>query len=772
MAINQIDKELNDRLMSYANTLARGDRALEQTLKQQAKNLGGAQEDVVAEYEEYLNKSRTWHGKEAEEAKARLIRMRKLERDAQAAQQEGIDAKTKHNKLLKQIDDEQANLASNATNLSKAEIARRRNALTQQRTATVQSFKEDTAARTSRYQMGIRAAAERRGFEKKELGASAKWGNAFRSSLSSVGQAALTKAFGSLSVSAGVEKIASSIFTAVNEGTKHGTGLSYNPFGDNAISSFGAAKHGYNTDEWMKMLNSPETQQAVRSSQKGMYDFAAGLELVDKDVRLYGIKAQERSEIARKNMELMSSSGIRMQAADATAFHDSMVNAKNAAGMAPEEFQKAMSEILQSEEIRTQLKIATSELERRTIVDGIASQLAQNKAMGMTTVEATAAAKALGKLAGEKPLERLRKAAKLRAYGAAMGMSAEGNRLADLTMKKKRTPEEEAEYKRIGSQLSEQYTQAGSDGNIGAEIFATQLADKLGLEQMLGPNSPFNTTLAAAVAPLQSAADSFSKTPEALSKVFAEAEQAFSAIAKNDLISGLGMIGGAFLGGKGIGMAKGLFTGAGKGVGALTQGVSGISKFGGLAKGFAKGAGGAGVVLDAGLGLNDLANGQAQETMSGMDYLSPMRWGMFAGDKINKGMEGILGDSLGSKIYDLTHRGELEAAATPIANMVKKKESALVPPNMDLAKTAEIEKADAIKQDAAEATAQHSKDQVKKLDASNDLLQQIAETTQRQVEISEKQLVALTLSETERADSQTRSNLRKDNRFGSQYGYA
>ena len=103
MAINQIDKELNDRLMSYANTLARGDRALEQTLKQQAKSLGAVQQDVVAEYEEYLSKSRTWHGKEAEEAKARLIRLRKLERDAESAQQEGVEAKIKHNRLRKQI---------------------------------------------------------------------------------------------------------------------------------------------------------------------------------------------------------------------------------------------------------------------------------------------------------------------------------------------------------------------------------------------------------------------------------------------------------------------------------------------------------------------------------------------------------------------------------------------------------------------------------------------------------------------------------------------
>lgn len=783
MAINQIDKELNDRLMSYANTLARGDRALEQTLKQQAKSLGAVQQDVVAEYEEYLSKSRTWHGKEAEEAKARLIRMRKLERDAQAAQQEGIEAKIKHNKILKQIDDEQANLAAGATNLSKAEVARRRAALAQQRTAAIQSFKEDTTARTSRYQLGMRAAAERRAFENKELGASAKWGNAFRSSLSVAGQTALTKAFGSLSIAAGIEKIASSIFTAVNEGTKHGTGLSYNPFDDSAIGVFGAAKHGYNTDEWMKMLNSPETQQAIRSSQKGMYDFAAGLELVDKDVRLYGIKAQERSEIARKNMELMSSSGIRMQAADATAFHDSMVDAKNAAGMAPEEFQNAMSEILQSEEVRTQLKMATSELERRTIVDGIAAQLAQNKAMGMTTTEATAAAKALGKLAGEKPLDRLKKAAKLRAYGAAMGMGAEGNRLADLTMKKKRTPAEEAEYKRIGSQLSEQYTQAGADGNLGAEIFATQLADKLGLEQMLGPNSPFNTTLAAAAAPLQSAADSFSKTPDALSKVFAEAEQAFSSLAKNDIISGLGRIGGALVGGKGLSVAKGLFT-ASRAAPALVGAGATAAEAGGIGTAAATGA--------AGIGAGAIASIVAAVAASGTDLYSGYKfakgedasnwisdgfdkltdgWNMF--EALDKAVGGPLAQNE-AKIDQMnrTVEGKITPVQQPTAEIKKKESTTPVPPTVEQSKAAEKEKAEATKQDAATVTAENSKEQVKKLVTGNDLLQQIAETTQRQVELSEKQLIALTLTEREKSDSQNRTNLRKDNRFGSQYGYA
>lgn len=784
MAINQIDKELNDRLMSYANTLARGDRALEQTLKQQAKSLGAVQQDVLEEYEEYLNKSRSWHGKEAEEAKARLLRLRKLERDAESAQQEGIEAKIKHNKLLKQIDAEQANLASGLTNLSKAEVAKRRAALAQQKNDAIQSFKESTKERTARYQLGQRAAGERRAFENKELSANSKWGNAFRSSLSSVGQMALNKAFSSLSVAQAVERLATIAFDTIKAGAKHGTSVSINPFNDNsAISTFGAARLGYDTKGWMEMINNPETQRAIRGSQRGLFEFTDGLKIAEKEFGNTIIDAKERSELARKNMELMSASGIRARSQDAVAFRNDMERIRLTTGESYEDFQKNIGSIAQDEDVRAQLKAATSEQERRAILEGISAQYAQNRAMGMTSEEAKNAAKALSKLAGEKPLERFKKAAKLRAFGAAMGMGGEANRLADLEIKgKRRTAQENQEYQQIAGQMSERLTQTGT-GSYEGEIFATQLADKLQLEGMLGPSSPFNNTLGAAVKPLEEASKTLDRFPDALNKTMSEIHSMWSSIANNDILT---IGGGAALGVAGTkyggSILSNLFGGGSKAAELAGGAASGASKLGSLAKG----AGIAGAAIDVGMGINDLTNGKAQESMSGLDYISPMRWGMFVGDKINKGVEGVLGDSLGSKIYDWTHGDENAAINAPTivkkkeppvdqpptAEIKKKDSTAPVPPTVEQSKKTEKEKAEATKQDAAEATALNSKEQVKKLDTSNDLLQQIAETTQRQVELSEKQLVALTLSESERADTQTRSNLRKDNRFGSQYGYA
>ena len=106
--------------------------------------------------------------------------------------------------------------------------------------------------------------------------------------------------------------------------------------------------------------------------------------------------------------------------------------------------------------------------------------------------------------------------------------------------------------------------------------------------------------------------------------------------------------------------------GAASAGGAAAGGASITSKLAGAAKVAGKWAGIAGAIFDAGDGIMDLANGKRQDSMpSGWDMLSPMRWGMYGGEKINQGMEWMLGDSLGSKIYDWTHGDPTAAVATP-----------------------------------------------------------------------------------------------------------
>ena len=167
-AINQTDKELNDRLLQYARTIANGDRTLEQTLRAHAKSLGSVQQDVVSEYEEHLNASRTWHGKEAQAAKERLIRMKKLEQQADKAQAEQIDADLDFQKKLKEL--RQDELAARRSNDTKQVGLVRRQMIQLQ-----QNHTEETKRRKAEQELGRWAAAERRAFERTELAAQAKW---------------------------------------------------------------------------------------------------------------------------------------------------------------------------------------------------------------------------------------------------------------------------------------------------------------------------------------------------------------------------------------------------------------------------------------------------------------------------------------------------------------------------------------------------------------------------------------------------------------------
>ena len=66
-----------------------------------------------------------------------------------------------------------------------------------------------------------------------------------------------------------------------------------------------------------------------------------------------------------------------------------------------------------------------------------------------------------------------------------------------------------------------------------------------------------------------------------------------------------------------------------------------------------KGAG----VLAAGVsvasGVSDLLEGKKQEEMpTGLDVVDPMKWGMYGGEKLNKGVEAVTGKSVGNNVYD------------------------------------------------------------------------------------------------------------------------
>jgi hypothetical protein len=103
--------------------------------------------------------------------------------------------------------------------------------------------------------------------------------------------------------------------------------------------------------------------------------------------------------------------------------------------------------------------------------------------------------------------------------------------------------------------------------------------------------------------------------------------------------------GGADLAKSGVGKLATVAPGAAKGAASAAGGLANVAKKAGVA----------GAILDVGMGASDLIDGKAQTEMpSGWDVISPMRWGMYGGDKINKGVEAVSGgSSIGSMIGDV-----------------------------------------------------------------------------------------------------------------------
>jgi len=209
----------------------------------------------------------------------------------------------------------------------------------------------------------------------------------------------------------------------------------------------------------------------------------------------------DRARYAAEQLTILSQSGIRPTQNDLANIGYSFKSLSKLTGMTGAQFNAHLSDILDDEMTRNKLRAASSEAERRSIIEGTARQLEMNVSLGMTVEQAKLEAKALNRLAGESPIDRIKKAARLRALGGAMGIEG-GEEAANIMIKGQRaTAEEQRRLQDFLSKASNQLSAAGT-GSLGGEIFATTLVDKLNLKDTL---DPFNTRLAE---PLQASAES------------------------------------------------------------------------------------------------------------------------------------------------------------------------------------------------------------------------------------------------------------------------
>lgn len=515
------------------------------------------------------------------------------------------------------------------------------------------------------------------------------------------------------------------------------------------------------------------------------------------------LAADTASEFAKK--------GIRPTMGVMEQYTNDLVQLQRQTGMSTRQAADFFNEIASDADSIDTLRSARKE-ERNAILQSQRALVQQAIAAGMSAEQAKEAAKMLNKMTAAKPLDRLKQAAKVRALSGAMGIAGGDEAANAIIAGKRATAEQKQALAQFSQNAANAMDQAAGKG-LGSEIFATQLLDKLNLEEQYGKNSPFSTTLGDTMRPafadlskvfVDASKDSTAQTVNWLMKIYDQAKLILGGEHWGGVIaSGIGVIVAYLAGGKllsalttgvskimqsaggilgnaggkaatvaaGAGQAAGTTGAAGTAAAAGTKAAGGAAAAGGALSKLAKVgkiAGAAGSVVDVGMGLNDLMQGKAQEKMEGWDMLSPMRWGMYAGDKINKGAESLMGgQSIGSKIYDMIHSDDdvkKMLAPTP----VKQKTDAAKIHAESAKKTA------AASDDIKVATMQSADrlgEQIKKLDSSNDFLKKIADMTEKQLDLAERQLVAMTMTEKERSDITNKTALRRDSKFGAQYNY-
>jgi hypothetical protein len=328
-------------------------------------------------------------------------------------------------------------------------------------------------------------------------------------------------------------------------------------------------------------------------------------------------------------------------------------------------------------------------------------------------------------------------------------MGAEGAELAGIRTKGAgASPAELKRATEISAAISQKLTQMRA-GPIEGALNVESLSEGLKLDQQFGPDSPFNTTLANATAPLTTDMHTAS---EGVTATAQWAEKIYATVANNPLLTGGLSVGNLLLteiawntspaGGGILGKMKGIFGG-----------------------GAAEGAAGMGGKLlgRAGGGIGGLLGGYALDTAS--DY-EERQGNKKTSAALGIGSYAATGAGLGALLGPM---GALAGGAAGAGYGLYKNWGKLTGAGSGtVGPTATDEQA------ANEATVKTNEsitEQLKKMDTSNDFLKTISENSSTSAEYMEKLLYVAMMSDKDKQAAATRLSLLKDNRFGSQYGY-
>lgn len=291
-------------------------------------------------------------------------------------------------------------------------------------------------------------------------------------------------------------------------------------------------------------------------------------------------------------------------------------------GMTAIEFAKMNQELANETDIRYLLQ-STMKGERGAMMQRMRDLIQYNRDMGMLPEQALRAAKALGAMSAESPLERMKKGARLAAAASALGIGG-GEDIRQMLMRG--GPQNAAEAQQAAdflAQLSQQRQDARQRGDLAAELMIDRMISGLDLEKTIGKGSEFNRELGQGVADLsQAAKDNVKLTSETIQDEFGVSAETFqtSVIAFEQAVNtwknfGVGSVvgglasslaGGALAGGIAGRMMSGgkLFPGMGKGSGGMGRFIkgTGLGKMGMAARAL----GGVGLAGAAGYGTGTL----------------------------------------------------------------------------------------------------------------------------------------------------------------------
>lgn len=469
-------------------------------------------------------------------------------------------------------------------------------------------------------------------------------------------------------------------------------------------------------------------------------------------------------EMAAKAAQHFAMNGVQPSSNAVNRYTNDLVEMHRRTGMGIEQAAVLYDSVAEDIESRDILRAARAD-EREAILASQRALINQAIAAGMSAEQAKEAAKMLNKMVAAKPLDRLKQAAKIRAMGGAMGIAGAEEAAQAVIAGKRATPAQQQAMSKFGQDMANAMDKSASQG-LGTEIFASTLLEKMGLDEQYGKGSPFSTSMGESLKPVQGALNNLKDiSNDKMGQMVGELIHIKGML--GTILSG-NMFGGVIISavaagltsifGRGLLDKLGGLVGRGGPTGGDRGGKAGkAGKAGKLLKSAGKGGLlGLGVMGAQALAGEDSTVGKVlnSNTVSGAGY------GAMVGSVI-PGVGTLVGGAVGGAIggaMDIYDWASKPSEMTPMTAQQRKDVGG------ELADGEEFKA-------AALSTADGITKQLAQMDTSNAMLKQLTELAQRQLDLTEKQLVAATLSEREKTDVNNRSKLMQGNKFGSSYNY-